>query len=300
MLSVESILAIKDLFVQYFEKVFSNYFWRGGWKLMTQCLQSGARRAALALGLALFGAQVAGAQDDTVTRLLVETTAHPEQLELRMQLGNAAVTAGNLDLALQSFQHVLDHLEPDSRGAGDLHLRIGEVHRRKGDLAAAAESLTRASQLLPDRAVVFGTLALVLDAGGRKADAVRAYQRAIELDGENAVALNNLAFLLAEQGDDLDRAWRLAQRAIDLTDDDADVLDTAGWVQLKRKQVDSAVGLFSLALTKDADNVEYRKHLVMALGQRFDAVATEARTMLQAANGDSQKIREALRALNAR
>ena len=267
---------------------------------MKGLLQGVTGRAAVAMGIAMLGAQVLAAQEDMVARLLAETAAHPEQLDLRMELGNAAATAGNLDLALTSFQKVLDRLEPESRGAGDLHLRIGETYRRKGDLAAAVQSLTRASQLLPDKPVVMGTLALVLDGSGRKADAARAYQATIDLDPENAIAMNNLAFLLAEQGNDLDHAWRLAQRAIDLSDDDADILDTAGWVQWKRKEIDSAVSLFALALTKDADNSEVRKHLVMALGARQDAVAGEARAMLEGANGDSQKIKDALRSLTAR
>ena len=267
---------------------------------MKRLMQEGTGLAVLAISIAILGAQVLAAQEDNVARLLTETAAHPDQLDLRMELGDAAASLGNLDLALASFQKVLDRLEPESRGAGDLHLRIGETYRRKGDLAAAAQSLTRASHLLPDKPLVLGTLALVLDGSGRKSEAARAYQATIDLDPENAIAMNNLAFLLAEQGDDLDHAWRLAQRAIDLSEDDADVLDTAGWVQWKRKQIDSAVGLFALALTKDADNVEVRKHLVMALGARQDAVAGEARAMLEGANGDSRKIMEALRSLTAR
>lgn len=266
---------------------------------MKGLLQAAAGPAALAVAIAVLGAQGLAAQEDMLARLLADTAAHPGQLDLRMELGNAAAAAGDLDLAFASFQIVLDHLEPESRGAGDLHLRIGEIWRRKGDLAAAVQSLTRASQLLPDQPVVIGTLALVLDASGRKADAVRAYRATIDLDPENAIAMNNLAFLLAEQGE-LDQAWRLAQRAIDLSDDDAEILDTAGWVQWKRKDIDAAVGLFALALSKDADNAEVRKHLLMALGARQDAVAGEARAMLEGANGDSQKVKEALRSLTAR
>jgi Flp pilus assembly protein TadD len=299
MLSVELRIAIKDLIVQYFVKFSQKYFSRGE-LAMKRHLVGVAGPAVLAVGIAMLGVQMLAAQDDTVARLSAETAAHPDQLDLRMQLGNAAAAAGDLDLALASFQKVLDHLEPESRGAGDLHLRIGETWRRKGDLAAAVESLTHAAQLLPDKPVVLGTLALVLDGIGRKADAARAYQATIDLDPENAIAMNNLAFLLAEQNGDLDHAWRLAQRAIDLSDDDAEVIDTAGWVQWKRKQIDSAVGLFAQALSKDADNAEVRKHLLMALGARQDAVAGEARAMLEGANGDSGKTREALRALTAR
>ena len=102
---------------------------------MRGLLQGAPGRAALALGILLFGAQVLTAQDDTVARLLAETAAHPDQMDLRLELGNAAAAAGDLDLALASFQKVLDRLEPESRGAGDLHLRIGETWRGRPSIS---------------------------------------------------------------------------------------------------------------------------------------------------------------------
>ncbi len=267
---------------------------------MRGLLQRGTGCAALAVGIALLGAQTVCAQEDTLSRLEADAAAHPWRLDLWMDLGNYAAADGKLDLALSSFQKVLAHLEPDSRGAGDLHLRIGEVYRRKGDLPAAVESLTRASQLLPDRPVVMGTLALVLDGIGRKPEAARAYRAAIALDPENATAINNLAYLLAEQGQDLDEAWRLAEEAVDLSDGDPEILDTAGWVQWKRKQIDSAVGLFAQALTKDTGNAEYRGHLVLALERRQDSAAGQARALLSDSPGNPEKTREALRVLTGK
>ena len=251
----------------------------------------------VALGVALLSTQTGWSQQDPVARLEAEVAANPSQLDLAMELGDAAAKAGRLDLALASFQKVLAQLEPDSRGAGDLHLRIGETYRRKGDLAAATQSLKRASQLLPDRAVVMGTLALVLDASGFKAEAVDAYGATLALDPDNAIAMNNLAFLLAEQGKNLDQAWGLAQHAIELTDDDPEVLDTAGWVQWKRREVDSAIELFSKALSKDAENAEYRKHLLMAIAERQDAAAGELRALLAGSGKDAQKLGDLLRAI---
>ena len=53
---------------------------------------------------------------------------------------------------------------------------------------------------------MIGTLALVLDGSGKKEEAERAYRATLQLDPDNAIAMNNLAFLLAERGGDLDQA----------------------------------------------------------------------------------------------
>ena len=152
-------------------------------------------------------------------------------------------------------------------------MRIGETYRRKGDAGAAVASLTRASELLPDQPVVLGTLALVLDGSGKKEEAEQAYRGTLQLDPDNATAMNNLAFLLAERGEDLDQALGFARRARELMPEDPDMIDTAGWVQFKRKRTDEAIGLFADALGKDPGNEGYRQHLLLALEGTADRSA---------------------------
>jgi tetratricopeptide (TPR) repeat protein len=240
---------------------------------MTVSFRKRLPRAVLGLMMVWASAPAARAQEDAAARPRHELAASPERLDIVLALGNAAAGAGNFDLALASFQKVLDKLEPDSRGAGDLYLRMGETYRRKGDTEAAIASLTRASELLPDQAVVLGTLALVLDGGGKQEEAVQVYRATLQLDPENAIAMNNLAFLLAERGEDLDQALGLARRAAELMPDDADALDTLGWVQWKRKQTDAAIGLFAEALSKVPGNEGYRQHLLLALEGKADLSA---------------------------
>ena len=240
---------------------------------------TGGRLTGALLGLAMLwpGAQTVRAQEDTgqaLDRLQEQAGTSPERLDLVLALGNAAVVAGKLDLAIASFQKVLENLEPDSREAGDLYLRIGETYRRKGDGDAAIAALTRASQLLPDQPVVVGTLALVLDGFGKKDEAEQAYRATLQLDSDNAIAMNNLAFLLAERGEDLDHAWGFARRAMELVPEDVDMIDTAGWVQWKRGQTDEAIGLFAEAFGKMPGNDGYRRHLMLALEMKRNQSAS--------------------------
>ena len=107
-------------------------------------------------------------------------------------------------------------------------MRIGETYRRKGDAGAAIQSLQKARETLPDNIVVLSTLALVLDSAQRKPEAKQAYEATLKLDPNNAVALNNLAFLLAETGGDLDDALTKAQRAKQMMPSLHEISDTLG------------------------------------------------------------------------
>jgi Tfp pilus assembly protein PilF len=263
-------------------------------------------RAVLALAAIWSGAQALYAQEDTgqaLDRLQAQIAASPERLDLVVALGNAAVLAGKFDMAVASFEKVLEKLEPDSQEAGDLYLRIGETYRRKGDGEAAIASLTRASQLLPDQPVVVGTLALVLDGFGKKDEAEKAYRSTLQLDPDNAVAMNNLAFLLSERGEDLDHAWGYARRAMELVPEDVEMIDTAGWVQWTRGQTDEAIALFAEALGKTPGNESYRRHLMLALEAKSNRSASmdELKALLSGASSPESlgKVQELLQAVRS-
>ncbi len=112
--------------------------------------------------------------------------------------------------------------------------------------------------------------------------------------------MNNLAFLLAERGADLDQALALANRAAELMPDDADAIDTAGWVQLKRKQTDAAIGLFAKAVGREPGNDGYRQHLLLALEAKSDrsAAMDELKALLAGdATASPEKMSDLLKVL---
>jgi Flp pilus assembly protein TadD len=93
----------------------------------------------------------------------------------------------------------------------------------------------------------------------------RAYEKALEVDANSAVAANNLAWILAEQGADMDRALDLARRARQQLPNLPGPADTLGWIYYKRGLVDSAVPLLQEAVKMQPDRGVYRFHLAAAL-----------------------------------
>jgi arylsulfatase A-like enzyme len=83
-------------------------------------------------------------------------------------------------------------------------------------------------------------------AAGRTAEAIASYRRAAALDDRAFAARNNLAELLAAQGD-LDGALAAAQEAYAIASDDPQVLDTLGSLYLRRGLVERAKSLLEEA-----------------------------------------------------
>src|ERR1035441_10543541 len=209
--------------------------------------------------------------DQSIQVLQSELAKSPTRNDLRVALGNVAVRAGNFDLAVGQFQTVLNGLDKNSKARGDIYFRLGETLRKKGDLNGAIQALYKAKDALPVNSVVVEELALALQFAGRKQEARDAYEQAIKLDPQNGVALNNLAFLMAEAGfGDLDTALTYAQRAKQVMPNLSEVQDTLGWIYLKKNMSDNAMDVFQTLVNQKPDNATYRFHLGMAYAQKGD------------------------------
>ena len=100
--------------------------------------------------------------------------------------------------------------------------------------------------------------------------AVSNYEAAVRSGDKTGVAANNLAWIYAQQGSNLDRALELANRAHDLAPNNAGVLDTIGFVRLKRREYTDAVATLErardLVLSQDDPETltEIKRHLAEA------------------------------------
>lgn len=73
----------------------------------------------------------------------------------------------------------------------------GTAALERGDAPAAVGELERAAALEPRASAVHNHLGIAYEAAGRQDDALRAYERAVELDCENRAAEHNLGALRA-------------------------------------------------------------------------------------------------------
>ncbi len=232
-----------------------------------------------------------GQYDKAVQVLETELNKRPDAVQIRIALGNLAFRAGKYDLAIQNYQALIQK-QPDD---GGVYVRLGESYRRKGDTKAAVEAFRKAREILPNDVQPHLQLALLLEGSGQPDQARPIYEQILKLQPDNAIALNNLAYMMAETGGDLDKALALAERAKQKLPADINVADTLGWIYIKKNLSDNAVSIFRDLVNRKPEVSTFRYHLGMALYQRGDKVQArkELQTALQLkpAPGEAEKIK---------
>jgi protein O-mannosyl-transferase len=142
-------------------------------------------------------------------------------------LGFALKKAGRTQEAVGHYERALQ-INPDFAAA---HYNLGVALQQTGRLPEAIGHYEQALRINPDDAAAQNNLAIALQQTGRLREAIGHYEQALRIDPDDATAYNNLAGLLATlaptEGGDPVRAVPLAQRACELTGNQAAVyLDT--------------------------------------------------------------------------
>lgn len=96
---------------------------------------------------------------------------------------------------------------------------------------------------------------------GRLDEAKAYYQRAIQRDDGQLIAKNNLALLLVEQGQDLDRALELARDVTEAAPQEANFHDTLAEVYAAREEHGRAIEQMERAVELAPDTLRWRVHL---------------------------------------
>ena len=117
---------------------------------------------------------------------------------------------------------------------------------------------------------------------GDTANAIIAYKRTIALSPMDPRAYNNVAYLYAAEGKNLDEALALAQKAQDLRPDSSEILDTLGFVHYQRREYQKAEPVLKRATDLAGSNATILYHLGMTyykLGRRDEAASTLRRVL---------------------
>ena len=135
-----------------------------------------------------------------------------------------------------------------NKNNADALLKLGQVQVAKGSVADAIATYQRSAQENPREINFEILLGELYDAEHDTAHAKQAYQKALEIDPNNPLACNNLAYLLLENGGDVEEAVSLAQTARRGTPDSSNAADTLGWAFYQKGLYQQSVDLFQEAL----------------------------------------------------
>jgi uncharacterized protein (TIGR03790 family) len=106
-----------------------------------------------------------------------------------------------------------------------------QVAAQRGDPKAARERLKEAVQLAPRYADAWLQGALIDERAGQAEDAIAGYEKVLEIEPNQVIALNNLAFGLASARKMPKEALVYARKAAALAPTNLPILDTLAWIQ---------------------------------------------------------------------
>src|SRR5207237_431468 len=106
-------------------------------------------------------------------------------------------------------------------------------YMRKGHVDDALKALDDLIKKNPSNASAYGVKAQVYQNQGKLEEAKEIYVQALKVDPGAEGAANNLAWILAEEGSDLNTALNYAQMARKKQPGNPEIADTLGWVYYK-------------------------------------------------------------------
>lgn len=174
---------------------------------------------------------------------------------------------------------------------GQLYLSQKRLNEARTEFEALAKR-----QAKPVAALTMSGMLLM--AQGQTELARKKFEDVLALDPRAVIASNNLAWMYAEAGSDLDRALGLAQTASSQAPEQPEVIDTLGWVYYKKNLPELAIPLFERCVKKAPTNAAYHHHLGLAYMKA--GRSQQARASLQRAlanNPDATTADDARRAL---
>ena len=166
-----------------------------------------------------------------------------------------------------------------------IHSRYEAVEPEFISLAAGYSMMgdsERAEAILDTATARFGDTAPILRARGAMYygagdydGAMNAYEKLLEIEQNSVTALNFIAYTLADENRDLERALEYARRAVELEEDNPLLRDTLGWTHFRLGNMEEARRELDLSVELGGDNPVILEHLgdvLLELGLVNEAV----------------------------
>ncbi len=261
-----------------------------------QATTGGAQPPQIAVGLA----QALTAEGETAAAMQVlqdSLAKSPDSPVIRRMLASVAAKSGNYDLAIGQYRE----MAAASPGAAGPQFSLAEAYAAKGDANSAIPILKKMVDADPKNMPASLELIQTYLAAGRVDEAKTLCRRVLQSQPHDPNALNDMAYLMAESGENLDQALTYAQQGMQFATDSnlkEAVSDTLGWIYVKKRMYPEALMTFRGLVARKPDDPTYRYHLGVTLFESGDK--QKARTELEAALAanpqaqDQGKIRQLL------
>lgn len=184
--------------------------------------------------------------------------------ELSYYLGLCYTQLGQYDDALIYLEQVvtsdanLVHIYQSRMILSYIYTITGRFRLARFELDSLLESGYESAQ-------VYAAFGYVSYETGKIDEAIKYLEHAIDIDPDNANALNSWGYILADENRDLHRSLDLCKRAVALDDGNPAYLDSLGWAHYRLEEYDEALFYLRKALSASNGDKEIADHLRAAL-----------------------------------
>jgi len=200
----------------------------------------------------------------------------PQAAPVQTFLGRQLLANGDLKSARSSFL-AAKSADPNSPQPDLALTQLDYQERKYDDARARLQAILSAN---PGQSTALLWLGIVEQALGDRQAAIDSYRKVLASNPDEPQACNNIAYLLAETGNNLDEALKYAQRAVELAPQAPAFSDTLGWILYRKGLYTSAVKYLEQA-SAHTQEVVWKYHLAMAYAKAGDRPHSQA--TLQAA-----------------
>jgi tetratricopeptide (TPR) repeat protein len=208
-------------------------------------------------------------------RLYGQVVDGPNAVPSQLRVAGLLATVGE---PAEALQHLERFAAAQPRYTVDMALGQGEILIADGQIERALTLYDDVLAAYPEETRVQYARAFLLEDMDRVDDALHQLRLVLAKNPSDPNALNALGYTLADRTDQVEEAYELIERAFELDSDSPAIIDSLGWVQFKRGNLDEARALLERAFEMLPDG-EIAAHLIEVLWHQGDADA--ARKLLQ-------------------
>jgi tetratricopeptide (TPR) repeat protein len=191
---------------------------------------------------------------------------YEEKMELAYYLGLCYTK-------LEKYEEALSFLEQVVTSSGDIlrvfqcRMTLAYIYVITKRIKMAEYELKRLQSSGFESPLLYNTLAYAAYLQKQNKNAIDFYEKALEVDSNNATAMNSMGYILADTGMDVMRALRLCRKAVDSRPQNAAYLDSLGWAYFKSGELLEARTWLRRALELAPNEEEIKRHFKIVTGE---------------------------------
>ncbi len=187
-------------------------------------------------------ARISDQQKDYESAIAFYDAVQPGELQITAQIRVAELQGltGNLEEGRRRLQSMADTV-PNPSVQWQLITAESRMLQKAGEAPEAVLVLTEGLSRFPNNTDLLYARALAADAAGDQSMLMADLIQLIDMEPENAHALNALGYHFASNNVELDRAEELLVKANALLPNDAAIMDSLGWLRYRQGQFEEAI-----------------------------------------------------------